>query len=89
MYAPTSYEVAATVSSYNTLFCNEYKINNDDTAAGLPGVLYGRYGDDIYAGGNPWVLSTAALGQLFYVSCFAYQFLLFFIPPSESCDLHS
>jgi hypothetical protein len=25
MYSPTSYEVAATVSSYNTLFCNEYK----------------------------------------------------------------
>jgi glucoamylase len=26
MYAPNSYEVAATVSSYNTLFCNEYKV---------------------------------------------------------------
>eukprot|EP00604_Paraphysomonas_vestita_P001615 CAMPEP_0174822320 /NCGR_PEP_ID=MMETSP1107-20130205/14978_1 /TAXON_ID=36770 /ORGANISM="Paraphysomonas vestita, Strain GFlagA" /LENGTH=338 /DNA_ID=CAMNT_0016040921 /DNA_START=553 /DNA_END=1566 /DNA_ORIENTATION=+ len=66
MYAPTSYEVAATVSSYNTLFCNEYKVNSDDTSAGYPGVLYGRYGGDTYAGGNPWVLSTAALAQLLY-----------------------
>ncbi|RYY69442.1 hypothetical protein EON63_23660 [archaeon] len=32
----------------------------------LPGVLYGRYGGDTYAGGNPWVLSTAALAGLFY-----------------------
>ena len=29
MYAPNSYEVAATVSSYNTLFCNEYKVTTD------------------------------------------------------------
>jgi hypothetical protein len=26
MYAPASYDVAATVSAYNTLFCNEYKV---------------------------------------------------------------
>ena len=30
------------------------------------GVLYGRYQNDNYAGGNPWVLTTAALGNLFY-----------------------
>ena len=29
-------------------------------------MLYGRYQNDNYAGGNPWVLSTAALAQLFY-----------------------
>jgi glucoamylase len=66
MFAPTSYEVALTVSSYNTMFCNEYAINSADSSAGLPGVLYGRYQGDTYAGGNPWVLSTAALASLFY-----------------------
>jgi glucoamylase len=66
LFAPTSVEVAMTVSSYNTMFCSEYSINTADTAAGLPGVLYGRYQGDTYAGGNPWVLSTAALASLFY-----------------------
>lgn len=66
MFAPTSKEVAMTVSSYNTMFCNEYAINTADTTGGLPGVMYGRYQGDTYAGGNPWVLSTAALGNLFY-----------------------
>lgn len=64
--SPTSYEVASTVASYNILFCTEYTINTKDTTSKLPGVLYGRYGGDSYAGGNPWVLSTAALAQLFY-----------------------
>lgn len=66
LFAPTSLEVAKTVNSYNTMFCNEYAINTADTKAGLPGVLYGRYSHDTYAGGNPWVLSTAALAQLLY-----------------------
>jgi glucoamylase len=66
MFEPTSTEVAMTVGSYNTLFCSEYAVNTNDTNSGLPGVLYGRYGGDSYAGGNPWVLSTAALGSLFY-----------------------
>jgi glucoamylase len=66
LFAPTSIEVAKTVSSYNTMFCNEYAINTADTSKGLPGVLYGRYSHDTYAGGNPWVLSTGALAGLFY-----------------------
>lgn len=43
-----------------------YSINTQDTANGVPGVLYGRYQGDTYAGGNPWVLSTSALASLFY-----------------------
>jgi hypothetical protein len=43
MFAPTSYEVASTVSSYNNMFCNEYSINTADTTAGISGILYGRY----------------------------------------------
>lgn len=66
VFSPLSIEVANTVASYNTLFCSEYAINTADTSAGLPGVLYGRYAGDTYAGGNPWVLSTAALAGLFY-----------------------
>lgn len=63
MFNPASLEVALTVLNYNTLFCFNYHINAADTAAGVPGVLYGRYEND---SGNPWVLSTAALASLFY-----------------------
>ena len=66
LFSPVSYEVASTVNQYNTLFCSEYKVNTDDTMSKIPGVLYGRYQGDTYAGGNPWVLSTAALANLFY-----------------------
>ena len=66
LFAPTSSEVALTVSSYNTMFCSEYAINSADTSKATPGVLYGRYQGDTYAGGNPWVLSTGALAGLFY-----------------------
>lgn len=82
LFAPTSVEVAKTVSSYNTLFCNEYAINTADTSKGLPGVLYGRYKGDNYAGGNPWVLSTAALAGLFYRG--ASHILAKGVPSSEA-----
>jgi len=66
LFAPTSLEVAKTVAAYNLAFSTEYAINTADTANGLPGILYGRYPGDTYAGGNPWVLTTAALATLFY-----------------------
>jgi hypothetical protein len=28
--------------------------------------MYGRYHGDTYGGGNPWILSTGALADLFY-----------------------
>ena len=65
-YAPTSFEVASTVNTYNTAFCSEFTVNTADTAKGVPGVLIGRYPGDNYAGGNPWVLTTAALAQVLY-----------------------
>jgi len=61
---PLSYEVASTVNYYNQVFSNEYPINNYD--AKFYGILYGRYPGDIYAGGNPWILTTAALSSLMY-----------------------
>jgi glucoamylase len=65
-FSPSGYEVAATVAAYNVMFCKEYDINQQDTANGLPGVLYGRYQGDVYMGGNAWIMSTAALASVFY-----------------------
>jgi glucoamylase len=61
---PLSYEVASTIYYYNLLFSEEYAINNKDQKIG--GILYGRYSGDVYAGGNPWILTTASLSSLFY-----------------------
>jgi len=58
--------VAKTVEHLNRIFCGAHKINRLDTEDGIPGVLYGRYELDGYAGGNPWVLISAALATLFY-----------------------
>jgi glucoamylase len=61
---PLSYEVASTVYYYNLAFSSEYSINFSDMD--FYGILYGRYPGDIYAGGNPWIISTAALATLLY-----------------------
>lgn len=63
---PTSKEVSGTVSTLTDLFCSSFQINGADSAAGVPGVLIGRYEGDHYANGNPWHLLTASLGQLLY-----------------------
>lgn len=39
-----------------------YPVNSRD----LPGVAIGRYPEDQYYGGNPWVLATAALAEFHY-----------------------
>ncbi len=33
---------------------------------GIPGVLIGRYENDVYQGGNPWILITAELAKLLF-----------------------
>ena len=48
-----------------------FPINQKDTDNGVPGVMYGRYFGDHYAGGNPWILTTGALAQLFYRAAIA------------------
>ena len=49
------------------LFANfRYPINTNDGSGVKSGILYGRYQSDTYAGGNPWILITAALASLFY-----------------------
>mmetsp|Transcript_81034 Transcript_81034/g.204010 ORF Transcript_81034/g.204010 Transcript_81034/m.204010 type:complete len:546 (+) Transcript_81034:69-1706(+) len=66
MFAPLSKQVLGTVIALNELFCNAYDINRKDSAAGVPGILYGRYENDSYNGGNPWVLLSASLALLLY-----------------------
>ena len=84
-FYPTAFEVASTVNAYNTMFCNEYSINEQDTNSGVPGILYGRYENDSYAGGNPWQLLTAALANLFYRG--ANYILDEGLPSSEALDM--
>lgn len=66
VFGPSSKEVAGTVQTLNALFCDSYAINQADTKNGIPGILYGRYEGDHYAGGNPWILLTSALAELLY-----------------------
>eukprot|EP00428_Durinskia_dybowskii_P030560 CAMPEP_0170244924 /NCGR_PEP_ID=MMETSP0116_2-20130129/22243_1 /TAXON_ID=400756 /ORGANISM="Durinskia baltica, Strain CSIRO CS-38" /LENGTH=529 /DNA_ID=CAMNT_0010495789 /DNA_START=111 /DNA_END=1700 /DNA_ORIENTATION=+ len=64
--SPTSVAVANTVRAHIATFCHLYPINQHDSARGVPGVLLGRFPRDMYGGGNPWVLTTAALASLLY-----------------------
>lgn len=66
LFPASSAPVANTIKTYNDLFHSEYPINGADDSAGVPGILYGRYGGDTYGGGNPWVLTSGCLAQLFY-----------------------
>jgi len=50
----------------NSEFCEKFNINQIDNFKNIPGILHGRYEGDVYAGGNPWVLSTSALSSIFY-----------------------
>eukprot|EP00054_Salpingoeca_dolichothecata_P003368 m.26619 g.26619 ORF g.26619 m.26619 type:complete len:532 (+) comp13794_c0_seq1:72-1667(+) len=66
VFSPTTKEVAGTIAALNDLFNSTFTINQKDSAQGIPGILYGRYQGDSYAGGNPWVLTSGALAQLYY-----------------------
>ncbi|KRW99572.1 Six-hairpin glycosidase-like protein [Pseudocohnilembus persalinus] len=62
----TGKEVAKTIDQLNNLFCTTFPINQIDDDNKIPGILYGRYKGDVYAGGNPWQLLTAVLAETFY-----------------------
>jgi glucoamylase len=66
VFAPLSKEVVATLAGLSKLFCRTFAVNADAANKGVPGVLFGRYEGDGYAGGNPWVLLTASAATLFY-----------------------
>jgi glucoamylase len=66
VFAPLSKEVVATLAGLSHSFCKLFKVNQDASSAGIPGVLFGRYPGDGYNGGNPWVLLTASAATLLY-----------------------
>jgi len=66
VFAPLSKEVVQTLHGLTHYFCNAFELNQKAANAGTPGVLYGRYSGDSYAGGNPWVLLTASAATLLY-----------------------
>jgi|GEM_PF-325945 len=67
-FSPTDARVLATAEALKQKFRSEYAIN-----AGGPGVAIGRYPEDKYVGGNPWVLLTAAYAQLEYMAAAEYE----------------
>ena len=66
VFAPNGGEVAGTISTLNDLFSSTFPINQKDNQAGVPGILYGRYAGDQYAGGNPWILTSGCLAETLY-----------------------
>lgn len=72
VFAPLSREVVQTMRGLTTYFCNAFEVNQQAAEAGIPGVLYGRYDGDNYAGGNPWVLLTASVATLLYRQSVAF-----------------
>jgi glucoamylase len=73
-FTATDDAVLATAANLTTTFGARYKINQVKADPdGRPlGVAIGRYPEDQYGGsddahpGNPWVLCTAAIGELYY-----------------------
>lgn len=63
-YSVTNDRVLATAYRLIQTCRKNYAINRDE----LPGTVIGRYDEDVYFGGNPWVLTTAALGELYFRS---------------------
>ncbi|MDE2492033.1 MAG: glycoside hydrolase family 15 protein [Elusimicrobia bacterium] len=61
--------ILATAEALKARFRAEYAING---RPGAPGVAIGRYPEDRYFGGNPWVLLTAAFAQLDYMAADEY-----------------
>jgi len=66
VFAPLSKEVVATLAGLSSTFCRDFSVNANAAKEGVPGVLFGRYEGDHYAGGNPWVLLTASAANLLY-----------------------
>ncbi|MEZ0391630.1 MAG: glycoside hydrolase family 15 protein [Pseudobdellovibrionaceae bacterium] len=57
--------VLATASQLELVFQKIYRLNADSLASPATVVpAIGRYSDDVYFGGNPWYLATAAFAEL-------------------------
>jgi glucoamylase len=64
-FSVTDKRVLATAQALKAQFKSQYAINQ---RPGEPGVAIGRYPEDSYFGGNPWVLLTVAFAQLDYMA---------------------
>jgi len=88
LFPPTDDRVVQTISVLSDLFTDTFPINYYDTLKGYGGILFGRYEGDVYDGGNPWILSSAALAELHYNT--AYYILNGGTPPSkEALDIYA
>lgn len=58
----------ATAHAIEIAFAREYRINQQVTT-----VAIGRFTDDVYYGGNPWYITTAAFAELYYRIGNAYK----------------
>lgn len=61
---PSSPAIAQTVATWINVYCSQYVINQ--ALVKQPGFLIGRYPNDHYGGGGPWVLATAQLAAVFF-----------------------
>lgn len=57
----TDDRLLATAYALERAFAKEYAINHSETALAI-----GRFTDDVYFGGNPWYVTTAAFAELYY-----------------------
>lgn len=58
--------MAAYIASMTDKGKYSFAVNDLDDAAGIPGVLTGRYPQDHYQGSNPWILCSQAVGRFYY-----------------------
>ncbi len=61
-FSATDDRVLSTVVQMAEVFKNLYPLNQK---ADAPGIAIGRYPEDHYFGGNPWVISTNTFGQFY------------------------
>lgn len=66
IFAPLDRAVIMTLNVLSHYFCNAYGVNQNAAQSNVPGILFGRYQGDTYAGGNPWILLTASVATLLY-----------------------
>ncbi len=65
-FPPTDDRVLATVLAQEKAFDSLYALNRSEKPGTDSTVAVGRYPEDRYYGGNPWILSTEGFGEFYY-----------------------
>ena len=68
---PIDERVLATVARQEDAFRRLYPINQRPD---VPGIAIGRYPEDVWFGGNPWMICTLAFSELYYLMASKYRF---------------